>query len=510
MKCYLKLIPLVFLVGCGKGGGGGNVCAVSSVGEKNYSQSEESKALFTEQDLASSSDVESFGLSSVLSSAEKGVKRGTELTVSIKDSCRTYGPISGTIDRSDELPTPAGVRDYTWLVERSYTSDQLNEMLEADECIVALSDSQIVDVHALPSDPKAKDQDHFRALNAGDAYPILLNGSSGQRPFEVIAVIDTGIDMNHQDLKDNLWKNADEIAGNKIDDDKNGYVDDVNGYNFANKVGSPQYIGSTKHHGTFVAGLAAAKGGNGIGISGVMGHGAKIMALNVFGSAGSSYTSNSANAIRYAVDNGASVINISLGGVGKSAAYESALDYAVKNGVTVLAAAGNERNQLGVNYWLSPAAYGSSFNGVISVGSVNSRDLSWAPYSNYSATNVELAAPGSESYSTGRGVLSTNLKNTYTRGHGTSYATPVAAGSAALAASMVRARGYAPSGPTIERVLTESAKTLSTLATKVKSGRVLDLLSMAKFINQTYPQKASGPFRGKVGAEGYFNPGACL
>lgn len=147
---------------------------------------------------------------------------------------------------------------------------------------------------------------------------------------------------------------------------------------------------------------------------------------------------------------------------------------------------------------------------MISVGSVNSRDLSWAPYSNYSATNVELAAPGSESYSTGRGVLSTNLKNTYTRGHGTSYATPVAAGSAALAASMVRARGYAPSGPTIERVLTESAKTLSTLATKVKSGRVLDLLSMAKFINQTYPQKASGPFRGKVGAEGYFNPGACL
>lgn len=514
MKCYLKLIPSVLLVsllvGCGKGGGDRNMCAVSSVGQKNSSKAEESKALFSVEELASTTDDGTYGLSSALSSVDKGVKRGTQLTVSLKDSCQKYGPISGSLDRSQELPTPSGVRDYTWVADRTYTSDELKEMLDADECVITLSDSQAVDVHALPSDPKAKDQDHFRALNAGEAYPILLNASSGQRPYEVIAVIDTGIDMNHLDLKENLWKNPGEIAGNNIDDDKNGYVDDVHGYNFANKIGSPQYVGSTKHHGTFVAGLAAAKGGNGIGISGVMGHGAKIMALNVFGSASSSYTSNSANAIRYAVDNGATIINLSLGGVGKSAAYESALDYAMKNGVTILAAAGNERNQLGVNYWLSPAAYGSSFNGVISIGSVNSKDLTWAAYSNYSSTNVELAAPGSESYSTGRGVLSTNLKNTYSRGHGTSYATPVAAGSAALAASMVRARGYAPNGPTIEKVLTESANTLSTLASKVKSGRVLDLFSMAKFINKSYPQKATGPFRGKVGAEGYFNPGACL
>jgi serine protease len=509
MKCYLKLIPLVLLVGCAKGGGGGSMCAVSSVGGKNSAKTEEdSKALFTVQEISSSGS-ETFGLVG-LESAEQGVKRGTELTVSVKESCQKYGPISGTIDRTEDLPTPSGVRDYTWVADRTYSSDELTEILEEDECVVTLSDSQAVDVHSLPTDPKAKDQDHFRALNAGDAYPILLNASSGQRPYEVIAVIDTGIDMNHPDLKDNLWVNPGEIAGNKVDDDKNGYVDDVNGYNFANKIGSPQYIGSTKHHGTFVSGLAAAKGGNGIGISGVMGHGAKIMALNVFGSAGSSYTSNSANAIRYAVDNGASIINLSLGGVGKSAAYESALDYAMKNGVTVLAAAGNERNQLGVNYWLSPAAYGSSFNGVISVGAVNSKDLSWAAYSNYSSVNVEIAAPGSENYGTGRGVLSTNLKNTYSRGHGTSYATPIAAGSAALAASMVRARGYAPNGLTIERVLTESAKSLSALASKVKSGRVLDLLSMAKFINSSYPQKATGPYRGKVGAEGYFNPGACL
>ncbi len=511
MKCsYFKLIPLLLLAACGKGSGGGNMCAVSSVGNNNTSKAEDSKALFSVQELASSTNNGTYGLSTVLSSAETGVKRGTELTVSVKDSCQKFGPISGSLDRSEELPTPSGVKDYTWVADRTYTSDELNEMLEADECVVALSDSQAVDVHALPTDPKAKEQDHFRSLNAGSAYPILLSSSSGQRPYEVIAVIDTGIDMNHPDLKDNLWQNPGEIEGNKIDDDRNGYVDDVHGYNFASKIGSPQYQGSTKHHGTFVSGLAAAKSGNGIGVAGIMGHGAKIMMLNVFGTSSSSYTSNSANAIRYAVDNGATIINMSLGGVGKSAAYESALDYAMKNGVTVLAAAGNERNQLGVNYWLSPAAYGSSFNGVISIGAINSQDLSWAAYSNYSATNVELAAPGSENYSTGRGLLSTNLNNTYSRGHGTSYATPVAAGSAALAASMVRARGYAPNGPTIERVLTESAKSLATLATKVKSGRVLDLFSMAQFINKTYPQKATGPFRGKVGAEGYFNPGACL
>ena len=276
MKGYLKLFPLVLLVGCGKGGGGGSMCAVSSVGSDNTSKAEETKALYSVQDLSSPSN-ETFGLVGVQSTVETGVKRGTELTVTVRETCHKYGPLTGKLDRSSDLPTPAGVRDYTWVADRTYSSDELNEMLEADECVVTLSDSQAVDVHMLPTDPKAKDQDHFRSLRAGDAYPILLNASSGKRPYEVIAVIDTGLDLNHQDIKASLWVNADEIAGNKIDDDKNGYVDDVHGYNFANKIGSPMYIGSTKHHGTFVAGLAAATGGNGVGISGVMGHGAKIM-----------------------------------------------------------------------------------------------------------------------------------------------------------------------------------------------------------------------------------------
>lgn len=510
MKCYLKLLPILLLAGCAGSGGGGSMCTLSSAGKGGgFANTSETKAFFTEEVIDSNETSVTAGLTGAAVMASHGVKQGTELTVTVNDTCKKYGPISGKIDRSDELPTPAGVRDYTWIADRTYSTSELNEMLAEDDCVTALSDSQQIDATSLPTDPMVANQDHLRALNAGDAYPIMLDSKSGQRPFEVIAVIDTGIDLNHPDLQPNLWVNSDEIPGNKIDDDKNGYVDDVYGYNLASKIASPQYQGSGNHHGTVVSGLAAARSGNGIGVSGTFGFGAKIMSLNVFGTSSSSYTSNSANAIRYAVDNGATIVNLSLGGVGKSAAYEKAIDYALRHGVTILAAAGNERKQLGPNYWLSPAAYGSSFNGLISVGAINSKDLSWAGYSNYSSANVEIAAPGSENYSAGRGVLSTEIGGKYVRGHGTSFATPVTSGVAALAASMIRARGYAPNGPTIEGVLTASAKTLSSLASKVKSGRVLDMFSLAKYIDRSYPQKATGPFRGKVGASGYFNPSGC-
>lgn len=510
MKYSLKLFPFLFLAACAGGSGGGNMCTVSSNLGKGQSDTSEAKALFTEQAIDSSSSLATNGLTGAAFVTTKGVKQGTEMTVSVQDSCQKYGPISGQLNRSNELPTPSGVHDYTWIADRTYTTAELNDQLAADECVTSLSDSQKVAITALPSDPMVAQQDHLRAINAGDAYPIMLDAKSGKRPYEVIAVIDTGIDLNHPDLKDNLWTNTKEIPGNGIDDDHNGYVDDVHGYNFASNIGSPQYQTSSNHHGTVVSGLAAARSGNGIGVSGTFGNGAKIMMLNVFGTADSSYTSNSANAIRYAVDNGATVINLSLGGVGKSAAYEKAIDYALSHGVTILAAAGNENTMLGPNHWLAPAAYGSSFSGVISVGATNSVDSTWAGYSNYSSTYVEIAAPGSENWSTGRGVLSTEIGGGYVRGHGTSFATPVTSGVAALAASMIRARGYAPNGPTIEGALEAGARSIASLATKVQSGRVLDMLGLAKYIDRQYPQKASGPYQGKVGASGYFNPNGCM
>jgi subtilisin len=303
-------------------------------------------------------------------------------------------------------------------------------------------------------------------------------------------VIDTGIELAHEDLKNVLWRNPGEIPANGIDDDHNGYIDDVNGYNFATHNGSPQYLTSVTgyQHGTHVSGLAAAQASNGLGGSGVMGSGARIMMLNVFGDSSGASTSDIANAIRYAADNGASVINISLGGSGRSATYESAITYALRKGVAIFAAAGNEHAELGPDYWMSPGSYGQQFDGMMSVGSIDSANGALSAYSNFSSTFVEILAPGSEDSRGRLGLLSTWPGNKYARIQGTSMSSPVAAGAAAIAFSLMRERGYDPSAATIEYVMAAASIHTPELYGYAAGGRVLNVKSLVEFIIATYPR----------------------
>jgi subtilisin family serine protease len=299
-----------------------------------------------------------------------------------------------------------------------------------------------------------------------------------------------------------LWKNPNEVPGNRVDDDRNGYVDDVIGYNFGSDSANPNYSSSWggSAHGTHVAGLAAAQGGNGEGGSGVIGTGARIMALNVFGSQSGASSSDIVNAIRYAADNGADVINLSLGGVGKTAAYEAAIGYAIGKGVTVFAAAGNERREVGPQFFLAPAAYAPQYKGLISVGSVDSSDSGISTFSNFSPTYVKLGAPGSENSAARDGLLSTWPGGGFQRIQGTSMATPVAAGTAALAISMMRARGYEPGPATVEGILAAGSPSLPDLTNKFHNGRVLNVKRIAEFIQASYPIRGS--------SEGPVDPGA--
>ena len=113
-------------------------------------------------------------------------------------------------------------------------------------------------------------------LNITDAKKSVLGFSRGNKKI-VVAVCDTGIDVNHPDLKDNIWRNPKEIPGNKIDDDKNGFIDDIHGWNFA---GNNNRVFDTHGHGTHIAGIIGAVGGNGIGLSGVA-HKVSLMALEI-------------------------------------------------------------------------------------------------------------------------------------------------------------------------------------------------------------------------------------
>lgn len=421
---------------------------------------------------------------------------GTELAVTVKTQCES----GGLIPQAPSAAT-SGLYSFTWRLEHNTSRAELRSAAEADDCVVGVSESSRYHTSALPNDPYAGEQQHLVSLEASAAYDLF---QTNLRPV-VIAVLDTGIDLNHPDLRDVLWLNKKEISDNNRDDDRNGFVDDVNGYNFADGIGSPALAGqwSGNSHGTHVAGLAAAQGGNGIGITGVMNKNAQIMMLNIFGKDAGAYVSDIANAIRYAADNGADVINMSIGGTGRNATYESALGYAIKKGVTVIVATGNDASEIGSRYFQSPASYSPLFEGMLAVASSDSESGNISTYSNYSAKFVEIAAPGSEISRSRRGLLSTWPGGGYNRIQGTSMASPVVAGAAGVAISMMRSLGYDPSPATIEGILNTSAIRNPALTAKVQEGRALNLRTMAEFIRRSYPANTSRTRASDPGVPGY-------
>jgi subtilisin family serine protease len=216
----------------------------------------------------------------------------------------------------------------------------------------------------------------------------------------IVAVIDTGIDWTHADLDDNLWINADEINGNGLDDDGNGYVDDYFGYDFINHDGNPM---DDQGHGTHVAGTIGAEGNNGVGVTGINWN-VSLMALKFLGADGSGTTSDAIEAILYAVNNGAHIINASWGGDPFSQALFDAIAYARDHGTIFVAAAGNGDafgngidNDANAFY---PSGY--ALDNIISVAATDNSD-NLATFSNYGATTVDLAAPGVNILSTTRG-----------------------------------------------------------------------------------------------------------
>ncbi|MEO1430889.1 MAG: S8 family peptidase [Cyanobacteria bacterium J06632_19] len=231
----------------------------------------------------------------------------------------------------------------------------------------------------------------------------------------VVAVLDTGVDYNHDDLKNNIWTNSGEIENNGKDDDGNGYIDDFYGWNFSADNNSTMDVDG---HGTHVSGTIAGEK-NGFGVTGIA-YDAQIMPVKVLGDSGSGTNSSVADGIYYAVDNGADIINLSLGGSFPSFDVSEAIEYASKEGVTVVMAAGNN----GGDMPLYPARYADEYG--IAVGAID-EDKNMASFSNQSGSE-ELAyvtAPGVDIYST----LPDNKYDSYS---GTSMATPHVAGVVAL------------------------------------------------------------------------------
>ncbi|MEN9542023.1 MAG: hypothetical protein RLZZ459_2114 [Cyanobacteriota bacterium] len=256
----------------------------------------------------------------------------------------------------------------------------------------------------------------------------------------VVAVLDTGVDRNHQDLDANTWVNAREVEGNGIDDDGNGYIDDRYGWNFSSNNNNT-FDGNG--HGTHVAGTIAAER-NDFGVTGVA-YDAKIMAVKVLSDSGSGSYQSIANGVRYAVNNGANVINLSLGGASGDISIQSAIEYAWNRGVSVVMAAGNS----GTSSPGYPAAYANKWG--IAVGAVDNTGA-LASFSNRAGTTVM-------DYVTAAGVAvtSTTPNNSYATYSGTSMATPHMAGAMALLMQANRASGRNLSVGQLEQLFTSTA-----------------------------------------------------
>ena len=260
------------------------------------------------------------------------------------------------------------------------------------------------------------DDDHTNNLGGASSNPYGGVNGGGIRMEEawsitsgssniVVAVIDTGVAYenyviptyekgtvkpgvkNYEKAPDlagtSFWQNEDEIAGNSIDDDGNGFVDDVNGWDFVNNDAHPN---DNNAHGTHVTGTIAQTTDNGLGGAGIA-FNTTIMSIKVLDYDGSGYDVDVADGIYYAVDNGAKVINLSLGGDDPSTTLENAVDYAYDNGVVVVAASGNDGTE-SVDY---PAAYDDY---VIAVGATR-YDETRASYSDY-GSSLDLVAPGGD------------------------------------------------------------------------------------------------------------------
>ncbi len=245
-----------------------------------------------------------------------------------------------------------------------------------------------------------------------------------------VAVIDTGIDFNHPDLGGNIWFNQTELYGHPgIDDDGNGFVDDIRGWDFYNKDNNPT---DDHGHGTHVAGIIGAAADNGVGIAGIAPE-SKIMSLKVLNASGSGYIQDVVSAIRYAADKGAKVINMSLGIMKNFLSrtlqnmLNSAVQYAVGKGSVVVAAAGNDGSNIKNTY---PAA----LSNVIAVGAIEPVTDKRAYFSNF-GSQLDFVAPGVDVLSLRAGNTSFGLNSTnsaYSRASGTSMASPVVAGVVAL------------------------------------------------------------------------------
>ncbi|MBI3509727.1 MAG: S8 family serine peptidase [Bacteroidetes bacterium] len=304
----------------------------------------------------------------------------------------------------------------TFLLEFSDVSNVMNIIGDLDKTNdVVYSERVPLDEECLvPNDPSYSSEWHLGVINAATAWNSFSSGSTIK-----IAIVDNAVDRTHVDLSANIWVNPGENPTNGIDDDGNGYIDDVNGFDVADNDNNPNPPNATFDHGTHCAGIASARTNNSTGIASI-GYSCKIIAVKATAnSASPSSVTNGYDGVVYAVAAGADVISMSWGSASSSATAQNIITWASNQGCVLVAAAGNNNS--------SSIFYPAGYTECIAVAASNSNDTK-ASFSNY-GNWVDITAPGNNIYSTLPG-------NAYGNMSGTSMACPMVAGLCGLMLSL--------------------------------------------------------------------------
>ena len=383
------------------------------------------------------------------------------------------------------------------------TDARLRQEIKRLAKVGALGDAPTTDNPPIPrsgsggsgADPPFSKQWGMNQIGVNTAW-----GTTKGNPEVIVGVIDTGVDYTHEDLVDNMWRNPGEIPDNNIDDDNNGYVDDIVGWDFPSNDNKPYDLtasmfdmllsGGNPGHGTHCAGNVAARGENGKGIAGVAPN-VRIMALRFITEKGQGTTADAIKAIKYGVDNGAKVLSNSWGSVGddggqESRALQDAIAYTEAKGVLFVAAAGNG-DQQGKGYDNDtnskpafPATYPNDI--IVSVAAIDEAG-NLGTFSNWGLRSVDLGAPGvkvfstvtqSEKYSDTVIDIPGLITATW---DGTSMATPHVAGAAALYISAFPNKTWKE----VKTALLASVKKTPVLSSKTVSGGQLNVTDLMRF-----------------------------
>lgn len=405
------------------------------------------------------------------------------------------------------------IEAYTVKLPVAISKTDLEKIAAGDSCVKGVTEENFIEPQSVPNDPLFSLQSYMPSIRYTEIYDDVFTSSKKIVGEYIVAVIDTGFLLTHPDLVNRYWTNPGEIAGNGIDDDNNGVIDDIHG---ANQNAIPPFgdpsSGNYAQHGTHVAGFIGAEVNNSEGISGIMGLNAKIMGINAWPylvgiGGGSAPMSVIDRAIRYAVDNGARVINISMQGEGYNPNIEDAMNYAAQRDVVVVVAAGNHNAEIGDTHRIGiPAIYSKGIAGAISVAATNSANGNTSPgiciFSNYSDSYVEIGAPGCDlntptNYG-GSGVLSCVPTTTDASGYGyiqgTSMASPiVAAGAIYTYAILKELAGLNPTAALVEEVMKNGSTINPNLVGKTLNAKHLDLKGIYDYVQATYINPITDP-----------------